>query len=72
MTQMVGSLARRIVPYVEEGHVLGKGDRMSLIRFGSRVDLTLPPSGFTMTVKKGDKLRAGVTMIAEVRVGDME
>lgn len=72
IVQMVGSIARRIVPYVEEGRVLSKGDRMSLIRFGSRVDITVPPSMFAVTVKKGDKVRAGETKIAEVRLGGVE
>jgi phosphatidylserine decarboxylase len=72
LVQMVGSVARRIVPYIEEGRVLSKGERISLIRFGSRVDMWLPPSKFEMKVKKGDKVRAGETKIAEVRLGGVE
>ncbi|MBN1677537.1 MAG: phosphatidylserine decarboxylase [Candidatus Thermoplasmatota archaeon] len=72
MIEMAGIIARRIVPYIEEGQTLRKGDRISLIRFGSRVDLRLPPSEMSITVRRGDKLRAGETKIAEVLRGGME
>lgn len=66
LVEMVGSIARRIVPYIKDGQSLRKGDRISLIRFGSRADLRLPPSRTRLAVKKGDKVRAGETKIAEV------
>ena len=66
IVQMTGAIARRIVPYVHEGQSLGKGEKLGLIRFGSRVDVFMPPSSVRITVKKGDKLRAGVSRIAEV------
>lgn len=69
MVQMTGALARRIVPYVKEGQSVGKGAKLSLIRFGSRVDIVLPPSKIRITVSKGQRLRAGVTRIAEVSDG---
>ncbi len=55
-----------------EGQALGKGQKLGLIRFGSRVDLFMPPSSVTILVKKGDRLRAGVTRIAEVCDGRVE
>ncbi len=70
--QMTGAIARRIVPYVDIGQSLGKGEKLSLIRFGSRVDLFLPPSSVKILVRKGDRLRGGVTRIAEVRDGRVE
>jgi len=70
--QMTGAIARRIVPYVSEGQSLGKGQKLGLIRFGSRVDLFLPKSSVRILVRKGDKLRAGVTRIAEVCDGPVE
>jgi len=70
--QMTGAIARRIVPYVSEGESLGKGQKLGLIRFGSRVDVFMPPSTVRILVKKGDKLRAGVTRIAEVCDGRVE
>ncbi len=69
LVQMTGAIARRIVPYVKEGQSLGKGEKLSLIRFGSRVDLYLPPSSVEILVRKGQKLVAGETCIAEVRDG---
>ncbi|MCX6658043.1 MAG: phosphatidylserine decarboxylase [Euryarchaeota archaeon] len=70
--EMTGAIARRIVPYVKQGQELGKGTKISLIRFGSRVDLYLPPSSVRIVVEKGQKLRAGVTCIAEVCDGRVE
>jgi phosphatidylserine decarboxylase len=70
--EMTGAIARRIVPYVNVGQSLGKGERLSLIRFGSRVDLFLPPSSVRILVKRGDRLKGGVTRIAEVLDGGLE
>ena len=72
MVQMTGAIARRIVPYVEGGQIVGKGAKLSLIRFGSRVDIFLPPDSVRITVEKGRRLRAGVTCIAEELDGRME
>ncbi|MGQ9587350.1 MAG: phosphatidylserine decarboxylase [Thermoplasmata archaeon] len=72
VTQMAGTIARRIVPYISDGQHVGKGDKLGLIRFGSRVDVCLPPSAVHILVKKGQRVRAGVTTIAEVRDGSME
>jgi phosphatidylserine decarboxylase len=62
--QIAGSVARRIVTDDEAGVVVRQGDRMGLIRFGSRVDVFLPLSA-TILVKEGDVTKAGVTAIAE-------
>lgn len=72
IVEMTGAIARRIVPYVKQGQELGKGTKISLIRFGSRVDLYLPPSCVRIVVEKGQRLRAGVTCIAEVCDGSVE
>ena len=70
--EMTGAIARRIVPYVAVGQELSKGEKMSLIRFGSRVDLHLPPASAKVLVQKGQRLRAGETTIAEVQDGRVE
>lgn len=62
--QIAGLIARRIVTDHEEGAVVNQGDRMGLIRFGSRVDVFLP-DGCTGRVREGDRTRAGQTVIAE-------
>jgi phosphatidylserine decarboxylase len=58
LVQIAGALARRIVPYCAPGDQLRRGERIGLIRFGSRVDVTLPP-GLMPAVAVGDRLRAG-------------
>ncbi|MBI5887320.1 MAG: phosphatidylserine decarboxylase family protein [Deltaproteobacteria bacterium] len=61
--QIAGLIARRIVCRVKEGARLTKGERFGMIRFGSRVDVYLPP-GSRVSVKLGDKVRAGSSIIA--------
>jgi phosphatidylserine decarboxylase len=62
--QIAGSVARRIVTDHAKGSVVTQGERMGLIRFGSRVDVFVP-AGTRILVKEGDVTRAGVTVIAE-------
>lgn len=62
--QIAGSIARRIVTDHTKGAVVSQGERMGLIRFGSRVDVFVP-AGTRILVKEGDVTRAGVTVIAE-------
>mgnify|MGYP001232823811 CR=1 FL=1 len=60
---IAGVLARRICPWKKPGDRVNKGDRIALIRFGSRVDVVLPP-GVKVAVVKGDRVYAGSTIIA--------
>lgn len=60
---IAGLIARRIVPWVKEGDLARKGERISLIQFGSRVDLFLPPT-VKVRVKLGDKVKGGETVMA--------
>ena len=62
IVQIAGSVARRIVPYITEGQEVGKGDRIGIIRLGSRVDLHLPASEVDIVVKIGDTVRPGQTV----------
>lgn len=63
---VAGLVARRIVAWKKEGDRLNKGDRIALIRFGSRTDIILPPD-CEPVVKKGDRVRAGSSVIARWR-----
>ena len=63
--QIAGLVARRIVTYPREGDRVAKGDRIGLIRFGSRVDLFLPPD-WPVTVEPGDVVRGGETPVARI------
>ncbi len=60
--QITGFLARRIVPYINKGDELQKGDKIGLIRFGSRVRLDLPEN-VNIIAEEGDKVRAGESTI---------
>ena len=64
-TQIAGLVARRIVPFVKPGDTVAKGQRVGLIRFGSRVDVYLP-AGTDPKVLLGQKCIAGETIIAEL------
>jgi phosphatidylserine decarboxylase len=60
---IAGLIARRIVPWAEVGDVVTRGERISLIQFGSRVDLYLPRSA-KLRIKLGDKLVGGESIVA--------
>jgi phosphatidylserine decarboxylase len=60
---ITGLIARRLVPWVAEGDVVERGERISLIQFGSRVDVYLPMSA-TIKVKLGDRAVGGETVLA--------
>ena len=63
--QIAGLIARRIVTYSKLGEKVRQGDRLGIIRFGSRVDVFLPP-GSTIRAKLGDVTTAGVTILGEL------
>jgi phosphatidylserine decarboxylase len=62
-TQIAGLIARRIVPFVKPGDMIAAGQRVGLIRFGSRVDVYLP-AGTEPLVLLGQKTIAGETVLA--------
>ncbi|MEJ2747772.1 MAG: phosphatidylserine decarboxylase [Anaerolineae bacterium] len=64
--QIAGILARRCVNYARPGDILQTGQRFGLIRFGSRLDLFLPPNA-QLLVKIGDKIIGGLTPIAQLK-----
>ncbi len=63
-TQIAGLVARRIVPFVKPGDIVAAGQRVGLIRFGSRVDVYLPPNTEPRVIV-GQKIVAGETILAE-------
>jgi len=62
--QIAGILARRIVCWVNNGDKVIQGQRIGMIKLGSQVDLSLPEY-LNLKVKTGDKVKAGITVIAE-------
>ena len=63
--QIAGLIARRIVTDHNVGTQVKQGDRLGMIRFGSRVDLFLPCDRVKFLVKPGDTTKAGLTVVAE-------
>jgi len=63
--QIAGLVARRIVCWVSKGKKVNKGERFGMIRFGSRLDVFLPPRA-GIRVRIGDRVRAGETPIGEL------
>ena len=64
--QIAGLIARRILCYVKRGDTLARGQRYGFIRFGSRVDLYLPPDAIPRA-SVGDKVYATESVVAELR-----
>ena len=64
--QIAGLIARRIVTYSREGDSVEQAEKLGLIRFGSRVDVFLPP-GTDIAVKVGEHTVAGTTVVARLR-----
>ncbi len=64
VVQIAGALVRRIVTYVNEGDYVRKGQRIGMIRFGSRVDVIMPSDRVKVIAEKGDRVRAGESVIA--------
>ena len=69
VTQISGALIRRIVCYIKKSEKIQRGQRIGVIRFGSRVDVTLP-DGYAFIVTKGQRVKAGKTVIAMCKRGD--
>ncbi len=67
--QVAGLVARRILCHVEAGAELKRGERYGFIRFGSRLDVYLPP-GARARVAIGDKVHATETVLAELPAAD--
>jgi phosphatidylserine decarboxylase len=69
VVQIAGLVARRIVCFVREGVSVGAGERIGMIRFGSRLDVYLP-DGVRPLVAEGQTAIAGETIIADLKAGD--
>jgi phosphatidylserine decarboxylase len=64
--QIAGLIARRIVTYSKDGEVVKQGERMGMIRFGSRVDVFIPTNSI-VHAKVGDLTTAGTTVLADLK-----
>lgn len=63
LSLMAGMVARRVLPWVDAPTPLRQGQRIAIIRFGSRAEIHMP-AGFEATVQVGDTVRAGLTTVA--------
>ena len=66
VVQIAGLVARRIVPFKREGESVTAGERIGLIRFGSRLDVYFP-AGASLSVGLGQRAIAGETVLADLR-----
>jgi len=71
VVQIAGLVARRIVCFSRKGATVGAGERIGMIRFGSRVDVYLP-EGVRPLVAEGQSAIAGETVLADLRAADRE
>ena len=62
--QIAGAIARRVICWKEEGAEVALGERVGLIRFGSRVDICLPPQTEVL-VQRGQKVKGGESILAK-------
>jgi phosphatidylserine decarboxylase len=69
--QIVGPVARRVVCWLRPGETVGRGGRLGIMKFGSRMDVFFPQSEVTVQVTKGDRVVAGETVIATLK-GDTD
>jgi len=60
---IAGIIARRIIPYTKQGDTVTKGDRIALIRFGSRADVFIPPD-CTIVAAMGEPVKGGLSVLA--------
>ena len=60
---IAGIIARRIIPCTRQGDTVAKGDRIALIRFGSRADVFIPADCSIVAVQ-GDRVKGGITVLA--------
>lgn len=63
--QIAGAVARRIEYHLAEGDTVAAGDRFGIVKFGSRMDVLVPPH-VTLTVEEGQVMRAGETVIGQL------
>jgi len=67
--QIVGPLVRRVAYWLKDEQDVVIGERLGIMRFGSRLDIYLPADDVTTLVKSGDRVYAGLTPIAQIRKG---
>lgn len=67
MYQIVGPVARRVVYWKPDVTEVAPGERIGMMKFGSRLDMYLPQADVTVKVKQGDRVTAGMSVVAEIK-----
>jgi phosphatidylserine decarboxylase len=67
VNQIVGPVARRVVHWLTVGQTVQKGDRIGMMKFGSRLDMIFPKADVEVVIKPGDRVQAGVTVVATLK-----
>jgi phosphatidylserine decarboxylase len=70
VNQIVGPVARRVVYWLALDQEVNKGDRIGMMKFGSRLDMYFPATDVDVMVRKGEKVKAGETVVAILRKKD--
>ena len=65
--QIVGPVVRRVVYWQEAGQRVEKGQRLGMMKFGSRMDVYFPAAEVEATVQRGDRVLAGLTVVARLK-----
>lgn len=64
VNQIVGPVARRVVYWLKLNQMVQKGDRIGMMKFGSRLDMVFPKADVDVVIKPGDRVQAGLTVVA--------
>lgn len=65
--QIVGPIVRRVVYWLQRGQEVTPGEVIGMMKFGSRLDIYLPEAQVDVLVRKGDRVRAGTSVVARLR-----
>jgi phosphatidylserine decarboxylase len=65
--QIVGPIVRRVVYWLHEQQAIVRGERIGMMKFGSRLDMYFVKADVEVLVKKGDRVRAGETVVAQLK-----
>ena len=69
VNQIVGPVCRRVVYWLDHDKAVGvvMGDRIGMMKFGSRLDMVFPKADVDVVIKPGDRVQAGVTVVAKMK-----
>jgi len=67
VNQIVGPVARRVVYWLKNGQKVEKGERIGMMKFGSRLDMYFPKADVDVLVRPGDKVKAGFSAVARLK-----